>query len=398
MIKTALPFLAAGLFAVLFADSCGESKEGAVKDSPATVSGESAQEVPAVKRSSGELIVGKWLMLKEEPADGKGGFFEQTRRLLTINDDGKFHVENMYSGNDGTWVLQGERLLLTTTRAAELQIQVEKLDEKILVVVEDLPEIYLRDGPPRKVRNTYRRVSESELGPMLGKKVVTTTPTAGEYKAAYEYKMTKYPTMEIYISEGIQGRVRLTLKEDGTVEGCYGVVNGRHSSRSKYSSPDGKHHSTDEEERWLSGFRGKWKPGKGIASVKLDRFWRDTCDTTRGEGESFAVEIECRAFAPNEKLPVAGLACRLINDFRLMREIAINPADTERAGPYTLQSSPMGHIFTDKGRPWLLLGAAPGLKVKSEDGRDNRTPEVTFIAEEVTIVEGSYIPKKPLPQ
>jgi hypothetical protein len=376
----------------LIAASCGGPDE-----SPREAA-EQVRPAPA-QRPTSELVVGKWRMIKEEPADGKGGFFEQKRRLLELRADGTYHAENYIEAFDQTWKLKGDVLVLVRKPGEVAQIEVERVDERSLVLIEDLPEIYLRDGPPRKVRNTYRRVSESELGPMLGAKVVTSAPKAGSYAAAYRYGMNKYPTMEINISKSINGSARLELKPDGSVEGCVGVVAGRRFSESKYSSPDGKHHSRDEDEYWLAGFRGTWEKREDRALVRIGRFWRDACDTSRGEGDSMGpIELECRTIAPNERLPVATLACRVEKSLRLLEEIAINPADTERSGPYTLQVEPRGHTSPDTGRPWWLFGAAPGLKIESEDDRHADQPVVTFTKGEVSIVEARYKRREPRPE
>ena len=76
-----------------------------------------------------------------------------------------------------------------------------------------------------------------------------------------------------------------------------------------------------------------------------------------------------------------------------MRELALNPADQVRAGPYTMQSDPMSRITSPQGRPWLLLGAAPGLHVRSEDLRDDMSPRISFAARRVTIVEANWRPR-----
>lgn len=381
------------LATAFFTDSCGSSGESTAPD-PST-----GKQI--VELSTAELIVGKWRMIAEEPADGKGGIFKQERRLLELKADGTCHVENYMTARDDTWKLDGDTLMLREVRGEidkTRRIQVEKVDDETLVLVEDLPEPYVRDGPQRKVRNTYRRVSESPLGPMLGKKVVTSMPNAGAYTASYDFRMSKLPTMEISIGRTIKGRAKLELKKDGSVEGCFGVSSHRSFSESKYSSSDGKHHNSDNNDRWLVGVRGKWERKKDTALVRLSRSWRNTCDISNGEGGIMGpIELECTAIAPNEKLPVTTLACRMIKDQYMLKKVAINPADTERAGPFTLQQEPRGRISTDHGKPWLFLGAAPGLEVKSEDGRRTSTPVVTFTSNKIDFVERNFIPKERKP-
>jgi hypothetical protein len=374
--------------------ACTRHRENAVEDPVAKASDDADDRKPASKRSANELIVGRWLMQTEEPADGQGGFFEQRRRLLEVSADGTFHVENYVESNDDRWQLDG-----TTLTLGKARVQLEEVDEQTLVLVEDLPEIYLRDGPPRRVRNTYRRLSESELGPMLGQDIDTSTPTAGAYSASYDFAMNKLPTMEITIDRHILGAAKLVLADDGTVEGCFGVANERAFSESKYSSRDGKHHSTREVDRHLFGVRGEWNASGADVLVTATRFWKDSCATSVGDGDIRGpVELHCTAIASNDALPVATLACRVAKGDWLLNDIAINPADTERAGPYTLQEEPMGRVSTDAGRPWLMLGSAPGLHVKSEDGRRTHTPEVSFRSTSLDFVEATYIdPADPRP-
>jgi len=373
------------LVAVWFAIGCGGHADSKTADTEVAAA---AVPVPMEK-----AVVGKWRMLSEAPADGKGGFFEQERRIVELRADGGFHIENYYSATEGTWRADGNALALVDRGGREMRWDVEEVGEERLVLVEDLPEIYMRDGPPRRVRNTYRRVSESRFGPMLGRKAKVSVPGPGEYTGAYRYQISKYPTMEIHISKSISGEIRLELGAGDDVKGCIGARTGDHFSESKYSSDDGKHHSREREDRWLSGFSGKWERRGEAAAIELTTFWRGTCDTSEGEGDSMGpVKLECVAIEPNERLPVRTLACRVDQGLRLLEELAINPADSERAGPYTLQIEPRGITNVDVGKPWVLLGAAPGLHVESHDDRETGgSPRVTFAAEAVTLDEHRYI-------
>lgn len=379
--------IAAVLAALVVCAGCSKARDRAVEDPDDRAQRDRANDATGSTPTTAELIVGRWLMLKEEPADGKGGFFEQKRRLLELKADGAYHVENYYNSIDSTWRLDGTTLVVGAAR-----FEVEKVDESTLVLVEDLPEIYLRDGPPRRVRNTYRRVSESELGPMLGQPITVSTPVTGTYTAAYSFAMNKLPTMEITIDRRITGAATLVLGADGTAHACFGVAQKRAFSESKYSSEDGKHHSRGDEDFYLAGMRGTWSTDGDDALVTMDRLWRSSCNTDAGEGDAMAPnELHCTAIAANDTLPVPTLACRIESGQSMLNEIAINPADTERAGPYTMQSEPRGHISTDPGRPWLFLGAAPGLHIHSRDGRRDGKPTVSFRAEEVTFDEKRFV-------
>ncbi len=87
-------------------------------------------------------------------------------------------------------------------------------------------------------------------------------------------------------------------------------------------------------------------------------------------------------------MPVRVLACQLEPWFGF-DELAINPADSPRAGPYTLQTDPVTREPTDPGKAWLLLGGPPGLAIDSHDRGE--TPEVEFTARAVELDEGDYL-------
>ncbi len=390
-----------GIIALTVATSSCDSLDRRGPSTPTTPATTSAKPAPPPPkpRTMSELLIGKWRMIQEATADGNVAINTQGRRLLELRADKTYHVENYINAFDNTFRLDGDVLTLDRKKGEAVEIKVEKVDEKQLVLIEHTPEIYLRGGPPRKVRNTYRRVSEKELGPMLGEQLITSTPTSGAYAASYEYGMTKYPTMEIYIRRGVVGRARLELLPDHTVAGCVGVTTGGKFSRSKYSSPDGKHHTTEDNDYWLAGFEGKWKPRKKDALVRISKYWPGTCDREGKRGEILgAIEMKCVTLQANQRLPVDTLACQIEESYHLLDELALNPADTERSGPYTLQSDPMRHISTDHGRPWWLLGAEPGLKIFSKDDRDTISPEVTFKKGPIDFLERRFIRPKPRPE
>jgi hypothetical protein len=357
-------------------------------------------------RSADELLVGRWLMIEEKDADGRGGFFEQVRRLLEFSEDGSFRIENNYESWEGRWRIEGDHVVVHDQKQGDgvrelargEPILIENLDGESLVMIENLPEIYLRDGPPRRVRNRYRRISESELGPMLGKSPSLGLPRPGAYRASMNYSSSKFPTMEISIGHSIEGRLEWTLGEDGSVEGCMAMVSESNFSESKYSSHDGKHHSRDETEHWLGGFQGSWAAEKETVSVVIDQTWMNTCTDRPSDATSrVSIELECTSIAANERLPVEALACRLVRGLEAHRQLSLNPADSERAGPYTLQEVPRSPIQVDRGRPWLLLGAGAGIHVESRDDRSAGKPKVSFSTPAKARVDRRYLPDEPTP-
>ena len=339
-------------------------------------------------RSAQELVVGRWQMIAEEPASGEGAIYEQQRRLLSLGADSSYSIENYVEARSGEWHLDGSTLALD-----EIEIELVDVDEARLVLIEAVPEIYLRGGPPQQARMTYRRISERELGPMMGAELIESVPQPGSYAAAYTYRMDKLPTMEMTVGESIDGHARLVLTPKGTATGCFGVAHSSSGSVSKYASDDGEYHSHEHGERGLVGWSGRWTVSGPRASIKAERSWRGAC-AGPSDGHvtaNSALEFECTALAPNDALPVATLACRVVAGSHMLDQLALNPADTERAGPYTLQSDPMAQISTALGRPWLMLGAGPGLRVESEDGRRTTTPSVSFAPGPVDFVEARYL-------
>jgi hypothetical protein len=345
---------------------------------------------PGPAPAAGQLIVGRWRMIEEVSGDHIDGIYEQQHRRLSLRADGTFLVENYVERREGKWTLDGTTLSLGDTTAELIRVDAEQLQ-----LIEDLPEIYRREGPPRKVKITYRRVSESEFGPMLGKSPITAPPKPGRFAAAYQYTMSKLPTMEITIDHDIDGRARIELAADGSATGCLGMASHERSSMSKYATDDGQHHSNSQDSYLLLGFRGTWSIVEGEAIVVAEQTWRDSCEDKQDPYTKLGrLELACRAIAANEILARGALACRIVEGLSQLHEIAINPADTERSGPYTLQHDPMGHISTDMGRPWLILGE-PGLRVVAKDDRSDMTPTVAFEVETVEFVERNYIRPTP---
>jgi hypothetical protein len=367
---------------------------GGLEGAEAEVAGSGSAAEPSEPGAALDLAIGRWLLVKEEPADGEGGFLEQRWRRFEIRADGTFHGQNHVEVRDGRWWREGEAL-----RFDDASIALERLDAERLVLVEDLTEMYRRGGPKRRLRNTYRRISESELGPMLGTRVILSAPVAGSYAGHYDYSMSKLPTMEISIERRIEGQANLTLAADGSAEACFGLKVRKSYDESKYSTRDGKHRRDDEERSVLLGVRGSWAVEEGRGTISADRFWRDACPTDEREADVMApLELECQAIAANRRLPVRTLACLLVSGTSELHDIALNPADTERSGPYTLQSDPMGRIPTDQGRPWILFGAGDGLSIESRDGRREATPTLTFSASRAgaaKVVEPRYIARQP---
>lgn len=229
--------------------------------------------------------------------------------------------------------------------------------------------------------------AHGDFGPMVGKSVTVVAPTAGLFTASYAYSQTTFITTERSVSTSITGDARLELKPDGTASACFGKRAKNRSSVGKYASPDGKYHHDERQDLNLLGARGSWKLDGGVARIVFDRVRYGSCDATEPGGPP--LEVTCVAIEKNERLPVRVLACQLA-PWLGFDDLALDPTDSPRAGPFAMQTDPRAHSRPDPSKAWLLLGSAPGLAVRSRAFKS--APEVTFTAESGGLVEGNYRP------
>ncbi|MCK5798801.1 MAG: hypothetical protein KAI47_16525 [Deltaproteobacteria bacterium] len=345
-------------------------------------------------------LIGQWRLIKQVAIDQKPLSFQIKRKQYTFKAGGSFDLKAPYENyRDERWRRKGERLtFLRRPRKLSKDLapyappplvrraRIVKLTAARLILEEPQPKVY----GGRMVRETFRRVSQAPFGPLLGAKTVQLPLKAGQYAAVYHFSLSKYPTQEIHITRTITGGARLTLGKDGAVSGCLAARVQRYASRSKYASPDRRQHVHRTDERHLVGIKGRWRPGDKAATIASNSTSRNTCSVDDKSPHHDPIELSCVAIRSNERLPVVTLACRLIKGCPWLREIAINPADTFRAGPYTMQNPPMNHFVVKRGEPWLLLGASPGLAIRSHDQRQARAPDVRFEAKQVSFVERDF--------
>jgi len=279
----------------------------------------------------------------------------------------------------------------------ELVIEVRTADR--MVVLEDDPqEVFGNHLPPGgKVRNTYRRKVPGDFGPLLGTRITRFTPGAGRFAAAVAYSQHKLPTMELTSDQGIAGTVVLTLGTGGDATLCVGVRETATFSASQYAPGGARRDSRDT--RRLQAWSGRWTSAVDGLALTLDRAVWNSCDLTAPEARAYAVTpvtVACAGLRANDRLPVDTLACRLETPLAQLHHLALNPADSHRAGPYNFQFEPMGHIRVEPGVPWMVLGAGGGLRIVSADDRDAGSPKVTFTREDVRMVEKDYeLERKP---
>lgn len=223
-----------------------------------------------------------------------------------------------------------------------------------------------------------------DFGPLLGGRRVTHRPVAGDYAGGLVASQSRFITTEIKVGRSIAGGTALQLGTDGTVRGCIWSKTIEHSSRSKYVSDDGKHHVDDNESALQLGVEGSWKAEGDAVAITLTRLDHRSCARTDARDALTPVALHCVALDVGDGMPVAGIACRVDTPLDRAQAVAMLLAESPRAGAWALREdleqrgNPL-QLAAD-ARPWLLMGAAPGLRVDHDDPRGGDAPRVTFEA------------------
>jgi hypothetical protein len=190
----------------------------------------------------------------------------------------------------------------------------------------------------------------------------------------------------------------LELAEDGGAKGCAWSEAHDDSSKSKYATPDGKpsRNESDDEQRF--GMRGTWKAERTGIVVEMDAVEYRNCEVGPGATEpSTPIQMHCFALDAGDGLPVAAMACRVDETSRAIDAVAMLLADTPRSGSWDLREdlAKRGPDTTPvDAKPWLLLGADPGLHIEHDDGP--REPlNVELEARSVTVPVGETPTRTP---
>lgn len=363
-------------------------------------------------------LLGTWVLVDQQTVTGQSRLRWDKMRELTFAPDGTYTLNLGYRSKtdryelgrglirlhetlrEGVDMIPGtppsEPAKLANWKPAEVhhvnEMTIERFTADRLVVLEDDPQmVFNRHLPPGRLKNIYRRKQTGDFGPMLGLGPVLFAPGAGRYAGQYAFSQSKLPTMEMSVSSGSSGAARLDLNTDGTATLCVGIQVSSHFSASQYA-PGGER-SNRESRKTLFGFGGRWTTARGTAVVRFDTMVWNTCDLASPTAVPQLQpprELVCTGIRKNDALPADALACRLDKTLGQLNDLALNPADSYRAGPFNLQTEPMGHISTDPGVPWLVLGTGTGVKIVSEDGRSEGSPEVRITPSEVRLNEADY--------
>lgn len=235
---------------------------------------------------------------------------------------------------------------------------------------------------------------QDNWGSLLGNEIGTATPIPGTYRASYDFSRTHFRTREIYTRDAITGQARIYLGKDGKATACFGLRTEIIHSISKYVPGYDKGSYEVTKTRQLVGMNGSWAPNDtGMVTLHFTKSWNDDCvENSDNQAREEAILLQCIQVKANDKLPEGALACRLDSPHPLLEKLALNPLDSHRAGPYTLQEIPMGRKQSfDHGEPWLVLGMEPGLAVRSHD-EWGRSPQVVFTRELLKFNERNYLP------
>ncbi|MBW1810500.1 MAG: hypothetical protein JRJ87_20045 [Deltaproteobacteria bacterium] len=274
-----------------------------------------------------------------------------------------------------------------------------------LALIVGLPVCGCTSAESQAVEKTKPAVEQVEsapkFGPLLGKSIKLSMPGPGIWAGSYKYRQDKYRTREIYNGKNVQGHSLLTLEKDQSASGCFAVFWKDYYSKSRYATRDGKDYKKEEKKRWLLGIKGKWTPNpKGIV-VELDTKDPKACRTDKNNTQhDVPVKLTCLKIEKNDRLPVAGLLCKIEQAPFWIEKNGLDLSSSYRAGPWVLRANPADRssLSSPKGDgPWLLLGSRPGLLIESRDERDDKSPRVTFKTEEVMLIPRNYLPRPKRP-
>lgn len=234
------------------------------------------------------------------------------------------------------------------------------------------------------------------LGPVVGSLALQPKVEAGLYEAELDYSQDSLPTMERTFSHDITGRAWLRLDPTGAFEACLGLRETRSASVSKYASRDGEHHTSEDERRSLIHLRGEWTSrGDGARLVVRHLAWSECAATAEAMTPYEGAQLVCGSLPAAPPLPVSALACRALGALPGLESAGLELNSGRRAGAWALRQSPMDRGAPDPSPPcgpWLVFGASPGLTIRSEEGRHDERPTVTFSAGARPMVLKAYLP------
>jgi hypothetical protein len=222
-------------------------------------------------------------------------------------------------------------------------------------------------------------------------------PFHGNYSGAYDYSKEQFQTREIHFSESIKGDAQISLKENGEVAACFGVLSKSSSSMSKYVPGQSEDTYEDIEDRLLLGALGRWQAGDELSNINLDfdRIWLDSCEQKEGEPLTQAsLKLICEVIEENQGLNQDVLACRMKGHNSMLEKITLTSMDSQTAVPYAFQQRQVKQSLSFLEEPWILLGKRPGLMIHSKQDHRMGRAELSFKKMQIKFIEKKYWRKK----
>jgi hypothetical protein len=222
-------------------------------------------------------------------------------------------------------------------------------------------------------------------------------PYPGSYSGAYDYSKEQFQTREIHFWDSIKGDAQITLRENGEVVACFGVLSKSSHSMSKYVPGQNENKNEYTEDRWLLGARGRWEAVNELSEIRihLGRSWFDSCGEKEGEPltqESF--NLKCVLIGENHGLYQDTLACMVEGYHSMLKKITLSSMDSQTAVPYALQQRQVKQSLSSLGEPWILLGKKPGLMIHSKQDHRMNKAELSFKKKQKKFAERNYWGKK----
>lgn len=222
------------------------------------------------------------------------------------------------------------------------------------------------------------------FGPLLGGAVLQPQVEPGLYESELFFSQRALPTMERSYVHSVHGRTWMKLGADGSFEACLGADEGQTASVSQYASDDGQPHTSHTDTRTLLHLRGAWAQAYDGARVTVAHMGWGDCEAPAEKMSAYGTApLVCGSVPAAPPMPVSALACRALGQLPGLETLGLELGSSSRAGSWALRYSPMDRGGLDPAAPcgpWLLLGAAPGLTVRSEEGDRDDRPTVTLSA------------------
>jgi len=230
------------------------------------------------------------------------------------------------------------------------------------------------------------------FGSIVGSAAFDPVVEPGTYAAQYDFSRHEFLTVERSASQTFRGAATLTFEPEGGIRGCLGLAVSKVSSVGRYESDDKQDHSEEARSRQLIGVAGRWESSSDGVGIRLDHMGWGRCDTVGERPHLADTQLVCGTLAANDRLPTRALICQVIGTLPTAEELGLDLSESTRAGAWVFRL-PLFSSADDPQppcRPWLVLGALPGIRVMAHGGR-----QVTFSLGVSAFREVDYVEPTP---